>query len=53
MSFPVVRNEGLSPGAGRNDRFNVAFLEETSPAVGVEALSAMRRSQLTTVPPPS
>ena len=38
VDFPVVRNEGFSPGARRNDCFNVAFLEETSQAVGVVGL---------------
>jgi hypothetical protein len=38
IGFPVMRDEGFSPGDGRNDGLNVALLEKTSQAVGVVGL---------------
>jgi hypothetical protein len=38
IGFPVMRNEGFSPGDGGNDGFNVALLEVGSQAVGVVGL---------------
>ena len=35
---PVMRDEGLSPGAGRDDSFNAALLEIGSQPVGVVGL---------------
>ena len=39
-----MRDEGLSPGAGRDDSFNAALLEIGSQPVGVVGLSAISRS---------
>ena len=38
ISFPVMRSERCSPGDGRNDGFNAAFLEDHSQTVGVVGL---------------
>jgi len=53
IGVPVMRDEGFSPGAGRDDSFNAALPEVSSQAIGVVGLvgdqsfdGSSRRQQL-------